>query len=179
MTERLPLASIAIAAGVAIALEILLTRFFAIVHWHHFAYMMISLALLGFGASGTLLVFAGRRLLERFKPAYVAHLLSFAACTLLAPAIALRFPFRAEQLLWLAATYLVLAVPFFCVATAIGLVLLASRAEVGRVYAADLTGAGIGSLSILALLYDASPEQALKLLAGAACIAALVAQIEL
>ena len=58
MSERAPLASIALISCAALANEILLTRFFAIVHWYHFAYMMISLALLGFGASGTFLFIA-------------------------------------------------------------------------------------------------------------------------
>ena len=39
----------------ALAYEILLMRLFSIVQWHHFAYMVISLALLGYGASGTFL----------------------------------------------------------------------------------------------------------------------------
>ena len=42
-----------ISAGV-LAYEILLARLFAIVQWYHFAYMIISMALLGYGASGTL-----------------------------------------------------------------------------------------------------------------------------
>jgi len=36
-----------------LAYEVLLTRLFSIVLWHHFAYMIISAAMLGYGASGT------------------------------------------------------------------------------------------------------------------------------
>jgi hypothetical protein len=54
------LAAIGILAGASIAYEILLTRLFSILLWHHFAYMIISVALLGIGASGTFLAFAGR-----------------------------------------------------------------------------------------------------------------------
>jgi hypothetical protein len=35
--------------------QVILVRAFSIGQWHHFAYMVISIALLGFGASGTLL----------------------------------------------------------------------------------------------------------------------------
>ena len=35
-------------------------RLFSISLWHHFAYMIISLALLGYGASGALLTLAQR-----------------------------------------------------------------------------------------------------------------------
>src|SRR5262245_63487142 len=38
-----------------ILFEIALTRVFAIMMWHHFTYMVISIGLLGFGASGSLL----------------------------------------------------------------------------------------------------------------------------
>jgi hypothetical protein len=41
------------ALAAAIGYEIVLKRLFAIALWHHFVYMIISLALLGYGASGT------------------------------------------------------------------------------------------------------------------------------
>ena len=45
-------------------------RLFSIVLWHHFAYMMISVALLGYGAAGTLCRRSrGRALLAHFAPA--------------------------------------------------------------------------------------------------------------
>ena len=186
MSERAPLASIALVSCAALASEILLTRFFAIVHWHHFAYMMISLALLGFGASGTFLFLARRVLLRHFAPAFTANLLLFGCFTLLGPALAQELPFRAEELLWnpwqplwLVATYLVLSIAFFCAANAIGLSLIAYRARASRLYAADLVGAGAGSLLILAALELVAPEQALKLLAAAGFAAALVAAFEL
>jgi hypothetical protein len=46
---------IALVAMATILFEITLTRVFAVLMWHHFAYMVVSLALLGFGASGSLL----------------------------------------------------------------------------------------------------------------------------
>ena len=49
--RRLYLATGFISAS-AIAYEILLMRLLSIVQWHHFAHMIISLALLGYGASG-------------------------------------------------------------------------------------------------------------------------------
>ena len=88
MNERLPLASVALIAGAALANEILLTRFFAVIHWYHFAYMMISLALLGFGASGTLLALARRWLVDRYAPAFIANLVLFGLCALIGPLVA-------------------------------------------------------------------------------------------
>jgi hypothetical protein len=63
-----PVIAIALISAAALAFEILLMRLFSIILWHHFAYMIISLALLGYGASGALLNFAQRALQQRFAP---------------------------------------------------------------------------------------------------------------
>ena len=54
------LAAIGLLSASALAYEILLTRIFAMVHWHHLVAIAISLALLGYGASGTFLALMGR-----------------------------------------------------------------------------------------------------------------------
>ncbi|MFO7724683.1 MAG: hypothetical protein R6V45_03955, partial [Oceanipulchritudo sp.] len=53
---RSPVTLFCASAGVT-AYQLTLMQLFSYVHWYHFAYMMISLALLGFGASGTFLTF--------------------------------------------------------------------------------------------------------------------------
>ena len=45
--------------------QVILVRAFSIGQWHHFAYMVISIALLGFGASGTLLAALERKMATR------------------------------------------------------------------------------------------------------------------
>ena len=40
--------------------EMCLTRIFSVISWHHFAYLIISLALLGFGAAGSYLTVSRR-----------------------------------------------------------------------------------------------------------------------
>ena len=66
------LAAVALVSAAAIAYEILLMRMLSIVHWHHFAWMIISLALLGYGASGTAIALARDRLRPRFTGAFAA-----------------------------------------------------------------------------------------------------------
>lgn len=51
-------AGVALVSAAALLLQIVLTRIFSVVQWHHFAFMAVGLGLLGFGASGTAL--AGR-----------------------------------------------------------------------------------------------------------------------
>ncbi|HTQ80473.1 MAG TPA: hypothetical protein VMM92_10790, partial [Thermoanaerobaculia bacterium] len=51
-----PLAvGVGLVAMATLLFEVTLTRVFAVMMWHHFAYMIVSLALLGFGAAGSLL----------------------------------------------------------------------------------------------------------------------------
>ncbi|NCF60178.1 MAG: hypothetical protein GWP64_10000, partial [Gammaproteobacteria bacterium] len=66
--RRLLLATLFISAA-AIGYEILLMRVLSIVQWHHFAYMIISLALLGYGASGTFIALLRSHLEPRFETA--------------------------------------------------------------------------------------------------------------
>lgn len=183
---RPPLISVALLSSAALATEILLTRLIAIAHWHHFAYMIIGLALLGFGASGTVLALAHRPLQRRFATSYLVNAVAFGVLVLASPLVARSLPLRAEALLWdpwqpawLTLVFLVLSLPFFCAANAIGLALVAFRGNAGRVYAADLVGAGLGAAVVLASLYWLEPEQVLKVIAATGLIAAGLGALEL
>src|SRR5438132_11719158 len=75
------LLAVALMSAGALAYEVLLTRLFSIVQWHHFAYMAISIALLGYGASGSFLALFQDRLRPRFTTVFAisAALFGFSA----------------------------------------------------------------------------------------------------
>ena len=50
-----------------IAFQLVLMQTLSVVQWYHFAYMVISVALLGFGAAGTFIVIFKKWLLDRFE----------------------------------------------------------------------------------------------------------------
>jgi len=161
-------------------------RLFSIIQWHHFAYMMISLALLGYGVSGTFLMLLQRPLLQRFAASYITNLALFGISAVGCFLLAQHIPFNAEEVLWdarqtawLLSNYLLLAVPFFFAANAIGLALIKYRTRLSRIYAADLLGAGLGSIGILLLLFVLLPLQALTVLGLLGIGAALLAGWEL
>ncbi|MCZ6467022.1 MAG: hypothetical protein O6829_07090, partial [Alphaproteobacteria bacterium] len=58
--------AVALLSAAAIGYEILLIRLFSIILWHHFAFMIISLAILVVGACGTFLFFSRSWLEPRF-----------------------------------------------------------------------------------------------------------------
>jgi spermidine synthase len=182
----LPRLSIALVSASALAYEILLMRLFSITQWHHFAYMIISLALLGYGASGTFLSLTEARLLPRFRAAYLANILLFGTTALLCYLLAQQVSFNAEEVLWdprqmlkLLTIYLLLALPFFFAANCIALALSRYRQQISRIYAADLFGAGLGSLGIVLLLFAFMPATSLQLISALALMAAAVAWLEL
>jgi hypothetical protein len=178
--------AIGLISAAALAYQLLLMRWLAIAHWYPFAAMIISLALLGHGASGSWLSLwlRGRApawLAVRFAPAFAWCALLFAASAALALAVAGRIPFNGlelvwnpRQLLWLSALYLVLAVPFFFAASCFGLAFARHGERIPLLYGADLLGAGVGALAALGLAY-LPVERGLMLAAMCApCAAVLV-----
>src|SRR5262249_36223163 len=81
------------------------------------------------------------------------------------------------QQLYLAAMYLLLALPFLAAGSAIGLSLAAWPARIGAIYRADLTGAGTGALAIVLATYAFSPEDCLRVVAAVAFGAAALALV--
>jgi len=176
-----PWLAVALLSAAALAYEVLLIRLFAIVYWHHFAHMIISLALLGYGASGVFLSFFGKGLNKRFPEAFTLNAVVFALAAPLCFAAAQSLPFSPLELawapgqwLWLGAVYLLLALPFFGAANAIALALWQAPERLHRVYAADLAGAGIGALGILLVLFVLSPSASLRAASTLGLLAAAV-----
>ena len=62
------LLAVAVISASVLGLQVALMRTLSISRWHHFAYLVVGLALLGFGASGTWLALFSSRLLPRFLP---------------------------------------------------------------------------------------------------------------
>ncbi len=170
---------------VGVAYEVLLMRLFSIAHWHHFAYMIISVALLGFGASGTFVAIFQAPLLRRYTAAYLVNGGAFAAAALICVVLAGQLPFNTLEILWdrtqwawLWAMYLLLACPFFFLANLFVLSLSRYPGAIGRVYGFDLVGAGLGAALVLLMLYVVSPGGALRTLIAVAALAWGVAVLE-
>ena len=156
---RVLLAITGASAGVT-AYQLTLMQLFSFVQWYHFAYMMVSLALLGFGASGTVLTFLWRPFRRHASPVI--------RCGLLLAALAMPGVLALIHQPWLrfdlylifvdntqigrfvAAVFLML-LPFFFGALAIGGILTTRAEEAPRYYFADLLGSAAGGLGGIAL----------------------------
>ena len=177
--------AVSLLSGAALAHEVLLLRLFSITQGHHFAFMVISLALLGYGASGTFLALAGRRLLPRWGLVFASGAMLFGVAAPGSFALAQRLPFNMLELAWdprqlasLGGLYLLLAIPFFSVATSVGAALAAQGLPAGRIYRADLLGAGAGAALVVLTLFVLRPSGCLRLLGAVGFAAAAVAALE-
>jgi len=184
--KRPPYLSIGLISVAAMAYEIVLMKLFAIIQWQYLASMIISLALLGFGASGTFLSLAKGPLLRHIDAAYLLNILLFGVSSILSFSIAQNIPFNPMDLLWgthqifgLLWLYLLLALPFFFVANAIGLMFIRYKSGIAGLYAANLFGSGLGSLGVLLLLSFFFPESTLLIIALSAVLAAVIALFEM
>jgi hypothetical protein len=187
MPARRPLrlaSAIALVSAAARAYQLVRLRWLAIAHWHPFAVVIISLALLGHGVSGTVLSLLRARVLRRFEAWFatcaLAFALSAAACLLLARAVpfnGLELAWDLHQLGWLSALYLCLAVPFFFAATCFGLAFARHGDDIPLLYGADLAGAGSGALLALGLSWLAPVGVAMALAVMLAPIAAALVAV--
>lgn len=138
-------------------LELGLTRIFSATMYYHFAFMAISLALFGSGASGVFVYIIQRRL----EPARTGQWLSlasqsFALTTVIALYVVLTHPLALEGTLenyyTLTIIYVATTLPFFFAGCAVTLAITRFAAEISRLYLFDLAGAAIGCLLLIPVL---------------------------
>ena len=141
-------------------LELTLTRVLSVANWNHFAFLVISTALLGFGSSGvTLSLWTKLREVAPLDHALASLSLLFGFVSLGSFWLMQQIPFQPflllvdhRQFFYIPLYYLVLAAPFFCSGLAISLLLSRAGRKVNRLYAADLLGAGLGCVAVCAVM---------------------------
>jgi spermidine synthase len=157
---------IATVSAAILGYEIALMRALSVSGWYHFAYMIVSLALLGFGASGTLISLLRRFLFRHVEAWLTLFAAAFAVSVPVSFALAQQVPFNvfelgwdARQYLYLFEYYLILSVPFLLGATVIGVALVHRAEQSHRVYFWNLMGSGLGAGGMVALMFALPPAQ--------------------
>jgi spermidine synthase len=173
-------------SAVALGLEVVLVRALSIGHWHHFSYLVISTALLGFGAGGTLIALSRSFFVSQYKKVIWWSAILLGIAVPLAFLLSQKIPFDQWQLLWdrrqifyLLAYYLLFLVPFFFAGAVISLAFAVYSDRAGHVYFYNMAGSGLGAAAVVALMYGNSPERLLVLLSCVAFLAALVQSLSL
>jgi hypothetical protein len=152
--------------------EVGLTRIFSATIWYHFAFVAISVALLGWGLGGFALHLLRRRVAFSIDRAGVLVAL-YGLSIPLALWLIVRLPLHPDRLAFYFAISLL---PFLLAGIALSMLFTVRREEAGRLYFADLLGASLGALAVTFLLSWLGGENAvlataLAPLAAAALIA--------
>ncbi|MFW6151865.1 MAG: hypothetical protein ACOC6C_02720, partial [Verrucomicrobiota bacterium] len=169
MHRAAPLLLVGIVSAAVLAYELLLTRILAVHYWSYFASMIVSLAMLGFAASGTALFLARK---TRGGPAVflpwavILFIFSLSVCPWLSElieCIPLMVLWDMSQLGAFVGNYLVLSLPFLFGGYIIGFFFLSEKIPAGRVYFANMLGSGAGVLTALIFLCELRPAYALSI----------------
>ena len=135
-----------------VSMEIVLTRILSIRNHYHLAFMLISLAMLGLGASGSYLSVSKKARTADPLALLTRYAVLFSIAAMVFAIVGTKVPSDLVEVMhlgWWAAIFLVIYpvlmfVPFFFAGAAIGVALFRYTADVNRIYFADLVGAGIG-----------------------------------
>lgn len=144
-----------------IALQLLIMRALSVSRYYHFTYLVISTALLGFGASGAFLTFRLRHMEKAFSRwallILLLFLLSIPASYMGAQALPLDIQYvmySGRQQLLLLLYNLLLFIPFFLGAVAIGFYLSYFQKNAPVLYGSNLIGSGVGALIALWFMFQ-------------------------
>ena len=148
--------------------EIGLTRIFSATIWYHFAFVAISVALLGWGLGGFALHLLRRRVaFSRERAALFTFL--YGLSIPLALWLIVRLPFHPDRLAFYFAVSLA---PFFLAGLTLSMLFAVGREDAGRLYFADLLGASLGALAVTFLLSWLGGENAILAVSIAPLVAA-------
>ena len=155
--EKTLLAGLALTSFAALLLELALTRLFSVVLFYHFAFLAISIALLGLGAGGVFAYLLKIRFAGTDTRTLAARLcMTNSVVVLIVLEIVLHVPV-ALQVSWgnfgrLTALYLAAAIPFFLTGLLFALVFARETNRIPRLYGADLCGGALACLAVVPLL---------------------------
>ena len=155
--ERTLLLGLGLTSFAALLLELSLTRLFSVVLFYHFAFLAISIALLGLGTGGVFAYLLKKRLARSDTRSLAARLcLDSAILILIALEVVLHVPVSlsvtGRNFLHLTAMYVASALPFFLTGVQFSVIFARETRRIPRLYGADLCGGALACLAVVPLL---------------------------
>lgn len=156
-------------------------RALSVAHYHHFSYLIISTALLGFAAAGTMVSLATGFFKKHHQVVLWIFALALAAVIPLAFLLSQRIPFDELQIIWdrrqiayLGGYYLLYMLPFFFAGGFVSLAFTVTVDNPQRVYFWNMTGSALGAAAAVLIMYASSPEKLVLAAGAAAAVAAFL-----
>jgi hypothetical protein len=150
VNRKLLFAGIFLIALSGLVLEVSITRIFSAAIWYHFAFVAVSVALVGLGASGLVV----QHRVTKLKGKWAENLTIYSAwgITIFIPITLFVMHALASQVIYLPLYMVLFSVPFFLIGIIISAAFNAFASVAGRLYAADLIGASVGALLVVLFL---------------------------
>lgn len=173
------LAGVGLVSFGSLLLEVALTRLFSVVLFYHFAFLAISVALLGLGAGGVF-AYLRRNWLARWDLRWLGSAICAlnAGAVIVALAVVLLVPVSLNlnlgNFLRLTVIYMAAGVSFFFTGILFSLVFARETKWVTQLYGADLIGAAMACLAVVPLLNWLGGPNTVLCAAIAMAVAALV-----
>ena len=153
------LTGIFLVSGATLTFEVLLARVFSVSQGNHLSFLVISIALFGFAASGTFFSTSAPAV-ERWRSGHWSLLVVLFSASMLAAVTGLRqIPLDYHRLIlepvqaaYLLAAYLLLALPFFFSGGIVAAAYMAQPRRSGMIYFTSMAGSAVGVLLPLPLL---------------------------
>jgi spermidine synthase len=173
------LAAIGLSSLSALLLELSLTRLFSVVLFYHFAFLAISIALLGLGAGGVFAYIAKDKFSQyATRPLMARCCFANAVLVPIVLEIVLHVPVSLQlspaNFLRLTAIYLASALPFFLTGLQFSIVFARMPENIFRLYGADLAGGAAACLATVPLLNHLGGPNTILFAGVLAAIAAIV-----
>ena len=159
--------------------ELGLTRIFSATMYYHFAFMAISLALFGSGASGVFIYMIQRRLAAARKGEWLCLASQlFAFTTLIALYVVMTHPVALvgalQNFRTLAIIYTATTLPFFFAGCVITLAVTRFASDMSQLYLFDLAGAAMGCLLLIPVLNLVGAINTVLLVSAGAAVASVI-----
>ncbi|HLU38013.1 MAG TPA: hypothetical protein VK081_01435, partial [Planctomycetota bacterium] len=175
---------VAILSAATLGVQVLETRLFSVMLWHHLTYMVVTVTLLGFAASGSLLAVAPwlgriggdpRVAVSLCGSLFAITLVGTFAMLAHSPLDTLDIEQDRSKYFWLFARYAYLLVPFLCAGLGIAIALNEFKGSVHRTYFWNLLGSAAGSFLFVLAIRPLGGVGAVLFFAALGGVAALLA----
>jgi hypothetical protein len=147
-------------SAATLCLEISLTRFFSVSQQYHFAFLVISIAFLGYGSAGSILTLFKNTFSADEEKVLASAAILFSLSIMGSYLICNSIPFDFIKLSWdstqvftIFLYYIVLSIPFFFAGLILSFAISRFANKVNTLYFFDLTGAGTGTILVIFIFH--------------------------
>ena len=178
-SDRIYYPIIFLISAVIIMMQLILTRVFSVILWYHFAFMAVSIAMLGISCAGLYLYFRRKQrsaedLDKRIFLSSIFGSLFFFGVYILIFNTRIFLRYRLEDILYLGFIYINLTIAFTILAYGMALLITYKAENISKLYFYDLIGASMGCLLFIPVINKLGAEASILLFCSIGCLPSII-----